>query len=82
MGTPASWFALKVVEESTGLEFASQDDLTRQIGSDSFWLSQGGHPTDSAEVLWWRIQQVRRERLRRLDPCEISYTHESLVRSE
>lgn len=58
---------------ATGLEFASESEMSRQMASDEYWLACGDHPTDSNETLWWRIQQVRRERLRRLDPREIVY---------
>lgn len=70
---PENWVKVNTPLESTGLEFASDQDLTRQIESDSFWLERADHPTVSVKALWWGVQQVRRERLRRLDPKESNW---------
>lgn len=72
---PVAWVKVGNPLEMTGLEFASEADLTRQMESDSFWLKRGDHPTVSSETLRWRTQQVRRERLRRLDPQEANWHH-------
>ncbi len=60
--------------ESTGLEFATDQDLNRYYRDAHFWINRGDHPTQTMTQLKRYLTKVRRERLRRLDPNETDWS--------